>query len=210
MKLSIFILLNIIIIGSVVNCATYINFTPHPKCDTDNQESGIGYSWETNTCIHLYDGSYYVSIDPNNKNSVNMLFFNNPNSNCGHGETNVSRSYEVGNCYQVAWYYDPAFYNVINYAVMSIVVDPGYVNPEGYRYTLYQGDDSDCQGNPLFSYYYTDGITFKNTLQTFTYNCEQGIPYEYVCTENVSCINTTTEFQCQKSDDGTNLYSTTC
>ncbi|KAN0014397.1 hypothetical protein ACTFIV_003345 [Dictyostelium citrinum] len=206
-SIVLFVFLNLFLL---VNCVVYVDFSPHPKCDTNNQESGIGYSWQVETCIHLSDGSYYVQIDPNDKYSINMLFFDNPNSNCGQGETNVSKSYSSGNCYQSSWYHDPAFYNVNNFVVMSIVVDPGYVNPEGYRNTLYQKADRDCQGNPVFSYYYTDGITFKNTMQTYTYTCEQGIPYEYLCSEYIPCINSTVEIQCEITNDENYYYSITC
>ncbi|KAM9988855.1 hypothetical protein ACTFIY_004905 [Dictyostelium cf. discoideum] len=174
-----------------VNCVVYVDFSPHPKCDTNNQESGIGYSWQVETCIHLSDGSYYVQIDPNDKYSINMLFFENQNSNCGQGETNVSKSYSSGNCYQSNWYHDPAFYNK--------VID-----------LHYQKADSACQGNPVFSHYYTNGITFKNTMQTYTYTCEQGIPYEYLCSEYIPCINSTIETQCEITNNENYYYSITC
>ncbi|EGC40120.1 hypothetical protein DICPUDRAFT_74314 [Dictyostelium purpureum] len=206
-KIIIFILLNIILF---VCGTTYVNFDPHPKCSQD-VGVGIGYSWITNKCLNFgQDGSYLVEIDQNDQNNVNFYFFSDPKSQCNKAENNVTKQYNINNCYQVQWNLDGAFYDVTNYAKMSIVEDPGYIQPEGYRYTLYQTQDTQCQADYLYYQYYTNGIKFHNTMQTFLYECVDDVPFEVLCTQDLPCINSTIEFRCVTSESGPYLHSITC
>ncbi|KAF2076249.1 hypothetical protein CYY_002427 [Polysphondylium violaceum] len=208
MKSTLFILLNIVLI---VTAVTYVNFDPHKNCGGTNPNGeGIGYSWITGTCLNLDQGSYLIEIDPHDSNTAIFYFFSNPNSKCAQGEPNVTKSYAVNTCYPAQWIYDRAFYNVYNYAVMSIVEDPGYQPLEGYRYTLYQKQDTVCHADYLMYYYYTNDMKFHNTMQTFLYQCVDETPYETLCTQGLPCINSTIYFTCQNTNSNKYHYSITC
>ncbi|EFA84708.1 hypothetical protein PPL_01700 [Heterostelium album PN500] len=193
----------------VVSCLgqTYINFEPFSAgAGCSGASSGTGYSWIVGECVEFKGNYYLIKYDADNKTAT---FYQWENETCGTGQPASQRTFGIGGCYHVTWADYGWYYNVNDYAVPSVVVNPGYIPSYGYRETVYAKSDNYCQGDYLMYFYYTNNTVYKNTLQTFQFYCDQGMPFENVCTMG-NCISTTMYESCEAGSNNLNNFAITC
>ncbi|EGG22527.1 Zinc finger protein [Cavenderia fasciculata] len=197
--MKLFITFIFILLQTSVFGLTYINFTPYSNGNgCSGAVNGTGYSWLVGECITLFGASYWVDYDDNQKEAT---FYSWDNMYCSNStKPSSQKTFAVGNCYQVSWADHGYFYNVDDTAVMSVVQDPGYIPKQGYRQTRFRQGDSQCNGDYAMYFYYTDNTIYQNTLQTFKFWCNNGMPFQQVCTMG-NCISSTIVMVKSPSDE---------
>ncbi|KYR02077.1 hypothetical protein DLAC_00877 [Tieghemostelium lacteum] len=182
----------------------YVNFTPMNGGDNcTGALNGTGYSWQLNTCIQFREIYYLIKYTDGSELQNSYVTFYIYKTNACNDNDPLSTSYDIGSCVELptswayGWYYD-----TVDWAKVSVHMGPpGYIAPQAYRNTLYQVGDSACQTNYLVYFYYTNDLQFSNTLQTYTYWCQNNDPMQKVCTEGTGCITTSIAINCQTSSD---------
>eukprot|EP01133_Synstelium_polycarpum_P015365 gene15365-18226_t len=184
----------------IVEAATYINFEPFSKGGCTGANLGTGYSWVVGQCVGFRGNGYFLKYDQQSSEVTMLTYYNN---NCT-ADNPTSKTFTIGSnsCYSINWADYGWYYNAYDYVVPSVVNNPGWVPQNGYRQTLYQGNDQQCAADYLMYFYYINGTQFSNTLQTFEFWCDNGIPMEKVCTGSSGCITTSKFIGCQSTTDG--------
>eukprot|EP01132_Coremiostelium_polycephalum_P004339 gene4339-5430_t len=168
---------------------------PYNSSDCSGDQYGVGYGWQVGVCVGFKSNNFYVGFG-GHENSTAIITSVPDTQNCGSKTGAVSRTFQVGGCYQVN-YADYGNYVSYNWVQVQVVEDP-IIPKYGLKNSIFSADDRHCQGEVEMYYYYTNGTIFNTEFNTYQFMCEGGTPFEQVC-QGSDCFQVQKKSNCGRS-----------